>query len=89
MIDKKRARDIAEEFLVNNVQPRLRFEIVLVEGIEFPHCWVFGFNSRSFAETGDFRESLAGNGPLIINKGTGHVRQGVSAKPVEDQLDND
>jgi hypothetical protein len=86
-IDKDRARTIAEEFVRTRVQPRIRFEVVLVEGIEYRHCWVFGYNSRRFAETGDFRHALAGNGPLIVNKRTGLVREGVSATPVEEQLD--
>ena len=32
--------------------------------------WVFYYNSVKYIQTGDFREALAGNAPLIINKHT-------------------
>ncbi len=43
--------------------------------------------SRRFLETGKPADALVGNGPLIINKRTGEVREGWSGRPWEEQLD--
>ena len=40
-----------------------------------------------FYERAEIRDALAGNGPIIVNRRTGEARMGVSAFPVEAQLD--
>jgi Immunity protein 35 len=87
--NEREARVIAQRFLDEEIQSKSRYELVLTDVLEFPHCWVVGFNARQFVETGDFRHALAGGGPIIVNRRTGAVRQGVSAKPIEEQLDQE
>jgi len=35
---------------------------------EYDFGWVFFYNSAKYIETGDYREALVGNAPLIFNK---------------------
>jgi len=87
MVDREQARAIAQKFLDDEVQPMSSYDLVLTVVMEFPHCWVVGFNGSEYVKTGDFRHALAGAGPIIVNRRTGAARLGVSAKPIEDQLD--
>jgi hypothetical protein len=47
---------------------------------------VFFFNTRTVLETGDLRHSLVGNGPLMVAKRSGILRQAGTAHPVEHYL---
>jgi Immunity protein 35 len=51
--------------------------------METDWCWVFFFNTRAFLETGELRHCLTGNGPLIVDKRSGTLRQAGTAHPVE------
>jgi Immunity protein 35 len=89
VLSQAEAREIAEDFLREEIQPHNTVDIVISELEEFPTCWVAIYNSRKFVDSGSFRDALAGNGPLIISKRTGAVRIGVTSQPVEEQLDGD
>jgi hypothetical protein len=42
---------------------------------EFPHSWVFTYNSQAFLETGAMDHALAGDsGPIVISKRDGSAR---------------
>jgi len=88
MLDEQEARQIAEKFIRDEIQPRMREELVISELAEFPTSWVAVYNTRRFVETGSFRYALAGNGPVIINRRTGATRIGLTSQPVEEQLDH-
>ena len=47
---------------------------------------MFFFNTGSVLETGDLRHSLVGNGPLMVDKRSGVIRQAGTAHPVEHYL---
>ncbi len=49
--------------------------------------WVFFYNSVRYFETNDFRDSLAGNAPIIINKITGKLSELGTAKNAEYYID--
>ena len=87
MVSANQARTAAERYIQRKVQPQLSEQIIVAAVDEHEYCWVATYNTRRFVETGDFRHALAGNGPLIINKATGALREGVSAVPIESQLD--
>jgi hypothetical protein len=89
MFGEQEAREIAERHIQTEIQPRIKAEIALSELSEYSTCWIAIYNTRRFLETGSNRDALAGNGPLIINRRTGGLREGRSALPVEDQLDID
>lgn len=50
--------------------------------IQKPYGWVFFYQSQRFLETGDPRDGLAGNSPLIVNRHTGEVVETGTARDV-------
>ena len=50
------------------VNPDVKLQILAKSTEEYDFGWVFYYNSAQFIETGDSREALLGNAPLIINK---------------------
>ncbi len=50
------------------VNPSVNLQILAEITGEYDFGWVFYYNSAKFIETGDSREALLGNAPLIINK---------------------
>jgi hypothetical protein len=87
-VTREHAAAIAEDFLDREIRPKVDQEIVLTEVREFPTCWVAGYNTRAYLETGSVSHALAG-GPIIINRRTGNARIGTSAVRAEDQLDEE
>lgn len=88
-VTRDEAVAIAEEVLDREIRPNVDEEIALTEVREFPTCWVAGYNTRAYLETGSVVHALAGGGPIIINRRTGRARVGTSALPAEDQLDEE
>jgi len=83
--DEASARAIGEA-LLEEVGTSVAGEIVTTGVREFPTCWVVGYQSRVYLETGAFSFALVG-GPIIVNRRTGTARFGASSLPAEDQLD--
>ena len=57
--------------------------------IQTERYWVFFYNTLAFLQTGDLRDCLTGNGPLLVDKGSGVLRQAGTAHPVEYYLGED
>jgi hypothetical protein len=57
--------------------------------IQTERYWVFFYNTLAFLQTGDLRDCLAGNGPLLVDKRSGVLRQAGTAHPVEHYLDEE
>jgi len=74
------ALEIAERLLDAEVRRSLDEEVVinLKTVQETPHFWVFFYNTRAFIETKSMVHSLAGNGPVLVEKATGRARIGRS-----------
>lgn len=53
------------------------------ETIEKSWGWVFFYQSKTYVETGDFREMLGGNAPIIVNRITGVLTQTGTAYDIE------
>lgn len=88
MIDSEEAaRRIAEIFLDEQVKPLVGEDLVVTLVREFPTCWIVGYNTQVFVETGAMSHALAGGGPIIVNRAFGTVRMGTSALPAEQQID--
>lgn len=81
------ARAIAEAMLDQHVRPLIREPVITTTVRLFPTCWVVGFNTRAYVETGAINHALAGGGPIIVNRRTGVARIGTSTKRIEEQLD--
>jgi hypothetical protein len=61
---------------------------VVGDPLVLPYGWVFGYQSRSFLETGDFRDAYCGNAPFLVEKDTGRVLCLGTAHPIEHYLSN-
>jgi hypothetical protein len=48
--------------------------------------WVFFYDSKRHVETGNFRDALAGNAPIVVTKTDGQVHVTGTAFPVEHYL---
>lgn len=81
------ARAIAERYLDETIRQSIEEEVVTTAVREFPTCWVVGYNTKAYLETGSLTHALAGGGPIIINRATGVPRLGTSALRAEEQLD--
>jgi len=55
------------------VNPNVKLQILAENTEEYDFGWVFFYDSAKFIETGDSREALVGNAPLIINKESGEL----------------
>jgi hypothetical protein len=89
MIDTlEEASTAALAYLRQHVEPVVGEPIALTTVRSFPTCWVAGYNTLAYIETGAISHALAG-GPLIINRSSGTVRLGRSDLPAEDQLDSE
>jgi hypothetical protein len=60
------------------------FIVVENDTIEKSFGWVFFYNSKKFLETGEFRQRLAGNGPVIVNKHNGSIEFFGTNKPPQE-----
>jgi|SRR5581483_11252416 len=60
-------------------------ELAITPGqtMEFPWGWVFFYNSKRFLESGDYKQMLAGNSPLIVDRDTGELHETGTAEPIE------
>ena len=54
--------------------------------LDKPYGWVFFYSTKKFVETGDPRDGLVGNAPLIFNRITGEYRVTGTAHPIEHYL---
>lgn len=68
------AKELANQWLLDK---NCDFEIILIDEstIKEDFGWVFFYNSKKYLETGNFRDMLAGNAPLIIDKKTGQLTE--------------
>jgi hypothetical protein len=57
-----------------------------VNTIERAFGWVFFYDSKRHVETGDFRDALAGNAPIVVTKSDGQVHVTGTAFPIEHYL---
>jgi hypothetical protein len=61
--------------------------IVVTETIEYDFGWVFTYNTREYAETGDVRFSLVGNAPFIVDKNDGGLYMTGTAHRLEHYIE--
>lgn len=73
MISIHDARRVAEQFLDENVRERFDFEVVIVEGAvrDDGAKWIFPYDGKAYVERGDWRQAMAGNVPIRVDKVTG------------------
>lgn len=87
MISFEDAKEIAARY-VSAFEPGAGMELMLIDGatLERDLGWVFFYNSRSFLETGNFRDALVGNAPIIVDRRDAKLYVTGTANPIEDYI---
>ena len=80
MIDQAEAHSRASAWLREHTQ---QCPCVLVDQHtqEHPFGWVFFYDSIRHLESGSFRDAIAGNAPLIVNRFNGSIHVTGTARP--------
>jgi hypothetical protein len=78
------AKALAEERLA-----RIYSEAVVLDDstVETDFGWIFCWNSKRYLESGDYRDALAGNVPLIVDRANGSVHETCTFLPIEEITD--
>jgi|TARA_Y100000588_G_scaffold366001_1_gene431238 hypothetical protein len=60
-------------------------ELVLIEDetLTEEFGWVFFYNTRKFQETGDFRDMVGGNAPIIVDNISGKITETGTTHDIE------
>jgi hypothetical protein len=74
ILAKSEALELVSQKLETMTTPDEPFVIVDSHTFEKPYGWVFFYNTKKFVETGLLQHTLAGNGPVIVNKYDGTIR---------------
>jgi hypothetical protein len=84
---KTEATQLAREYLKTQ-ERSAGCELVLIDQqtIEHNFGWVFFYDSKRHLETGDFRDAIAGNAPIVVTKTDGRVHETGTAYPLEHYL---
>ena len=64
-------------------------DLVLLDGktMEKSFGWVFFYDSKEHAESGDCRHALAGNAPLVVTRADGAIHETGTALPLQKYLE--
>jgi hypothetical protein len=73
MFTKNEALQVLSRSLQERNESGDPFVVVDENTIEASFGWVFFYNSKKFLGTGISRHRLAGNGPVLFNRGTGEI----------------
>jgi hypothetical protein len=69
--------------LPNYENPNIKLAILDDSTEEHEFGWVFFYNSVKFIESGNFRDALGGNAPLIIDRTLGELIETGTARETE------
>ncbi len=81
-----KAKILAEKWLELSSET----EVVIIEEatIAKPYGWVFFYQSKSYIETDDFRQMMAGNCPILIDRFDGSLITFGTSYPIEKYLED-
>jgi hypothetical protein len=83
------ARVLVERYLERHAAPSDCDTVILDSAtLERSWGWVIFYQSRAFVESGDLSDALAGNAPLIVERGSGRLLETGTAEPIESYLHN-
>lgn len=88
MIERDQAKIIAERLMNQDVRSARGGGVMIFDEhtVESDDWWAFVYNSRAYRESGDFRQSLVDNPPIMVNKATSEAKFGRTDMSMEDQL---
>ena len=87
MLSEKEMLEIAERYLIKkNGSPNDVLVIIPQLTIKKPYGNIYNFNFKRYLETGDFKYSVTGHAPFLVEKNRRRVVQFGTIDPLEDQL---
>jgi hypothetical protein len=87
VIDRDRARELAEQYLREQMAAGGGPVALMDEHTqEEDFGWVFFYNAQRFIETRDRMDALAGNGPIAVDRVSGEVTTFWSGRSVEESI---
>jgi immunity protein 35 of polymorphic toxin system len=88
MMELEEAKVVAERVMNENVRSAQGGGVVIFDEhtVESDEWWVFVYNTRAYLQSGDFRRSLVGNPPIMVNKATGEAKFGRTDISIDEQL---
>jgi hypothetical protein len=87
MVDQATARELVlSEMYKKPISADFELVVLDEQTIERPFGWVFFYNTRKYAETGDRRASLIGNCPIVVERMTGRLTRLATGDPLDAQL---
>jgi hypothetical protein len=87
VLDQAAALKLATAKLKEKSTPEDDWVVVNEDTIEKPFGWIFFYNTREFIATGNVIHSLAGNGPVVVERDSGAVKFFGSADPLSVIID--
>ena len=89
-MNRKDAQRKVEDYLISieEAPPGLSLMILEDSTMEFSHGWVFFYQSKGFVETGDFRQFLLGNAPILVDERDGSLHETGTARRTEYYIQN-
>jgi hypothetical protein len=87
MLDRQSATKMAYDH-INSPSSLDGIEVVILDNqtIEKEYGWIFFYNSKKFLETGNFRDGLVGNSPVLVERDTGKIHELGTANPVSESI---
>lgn len=85
MIDRDTAATVARRHLEREF-PDGSVAVDEAATMETDRYWALFYNTVAFLQSGELRDCLVGNGPLLVDKRSGALRQAGTAHPVEHYL---
>ena len=85
-VNEAHARQIASDFLTQLCEEFRSGEWVLTVAKEYDTAWAVGYQALAFVESGNVRDSLAGNGPVVVPKSGEQPWMAWSGLPVAEQI---
>jgi hypothetical protein len=87
VIDRTEAERIAAAVVAEKSRGGVECVLVAEHTREEPFGWVFFYQSVAFLRSGETRNRLAGNSPLVVFRDTGEVRATGTAHPLDYYLE--
>ena len=83
------AKKLVELEIVNENRQNGSVECVILEDKTIEKCWgwVFFYQSKAYIESGDFRDMLGGNAPIIVNRESGELVHTGTAQDINYYID--
>lgn len=87
-VDRHDAQVMTEDEARTIAEALLDLETYVITAVrEFDVGWVYFFDSRRHQETGDLRDAIGGNAPILVDRSDGAAHLTGTARSTEEYID--